>query len=90
MNLRHLSDNSDASFIPVVLYLIGLVVFGFISWRLDGILSIFRGMNLANTTDFGSYDILMYLWYAIVVIYLVFGGIWLIRTYNEREYQGGF
>jgi hypothetical protein len=49
----------------------------------------FRAMNLANTTDFGAYDILIYLWYGIVVVYLIFGGIWLIRTYNEQQYQQG-
>jgi hypothetical protein len=77
------------SFIPVVLYTTGIIIFGFISWLLDGILSMFRAMNLANTTDFGAYDILIYLWYAIVIIYLIFGGIWLIRTYTEQQYQQG-
>ena len=78
------------SFIPVVLYLTGLFVFGFVSWLLDSLLAGFRAMNLHNTTTFGAWDILMYCWYAVFIIYLLFGGIWLIRTYNERQYQEGW
>lgn len=89
MKLRPLQDDTNASFIPVALYLIGLIVFGFITWLMDGILAIFRSMNIADTTTYGAYDILIYFWYAIIIIYLVFGGIWLVRTYNEREYQEG-
>lgn len=87
--MRKLLENDDASFIPVVLYLLGLTVFGFITWMLDGILAIFVSLNLANTTSLGAYDILRFIWYGIVVIYLIFGGIWLIRTYNEYQYQQG-
>ena len=75
------------SFVPVMLYGIGLVVFGFVSWLLDGILAGFKALNIHNTTDFGAYDILIYCWYAVVVVYLIFGGIWLVRTYTERQYQ---
>jgi len=88
--MRKLIDDTNASFIPVVLYILGLFIFGFVSWLLDGILAIFRAMNLANTTDFGAYDILIYIWYGVVVIYLIFGGIWLIRSYNEQQQQGGY
>ncbi len=77
------------SFIPVVYYLTGLAVFGFLTWLLDGIAVIFRDMNIADTTTYGSYDILWYIWYGIVVVYLIFGGLWLVRKYNEREMQGG-
>ena len=90
MKLRPLTQDTNASFIPVVLYILGLILFGFLTWLLDGILSIFKGLNIANTTDFGSYDILIYIWYAVVVVYLIFGGIWLLRTYNERQYQEGY
>lgn len=89
MKLRKLTGNTDASFIPVAMYLIGLIVFGFLTWLLDGILVIFREMNIADTTTYGAYDFLWMAWYGVVVIYLIFGGIWLVRTYNEREYQGG-
>ena len=87
MKLRKLSDDTYASFIPVMMYLTGLAVFGFIYWLLDGIEKIFVGTGLAVTGD--TYDILMYLWLGIIVVYVLFGGIWVIRSYNERE-QGGY
>lgn len=90
MNLRPLTNNTEASFIPVLLYLIGLIMFGFMTWLLDGILGMFRALGIHNTTDFGAYDILVFIWYSIVVLYLIFGAIWLIRTYNEPQHQGGF
>jgi hypothetical protein len=77
------------SFIPVLMYFTGLAVFGFSYWLLDGILSIFRGTNIANTTTYHSYPLLLMLWAGIVVVYLIFGGIWLVRKYNEIEQMGG-
>jgi hypothetical protein len=78
------------SFVPVLLYSIGLAVFGFVYWLMDNILRIFIGMNIADTTTFNCYDLLIYLWTGIIVIYVIFGGLWLVRTYNERPYQEGF
>jgi hypothetical protein len=46
-------------------------------------------MNIHNTTDFTSYELLMYVWGGIVLVYLIFGGIWLIRSFQKREYIGG-
>ena len=77
------------SFIPVVLYLVGLTVFGFIYWLLDGLLVTFNAMGIADTTTYPIQDLLMFMWFGIVALYLIFGGIWLIRTYNEKEYRGG-
>lgn len=87
--MRPLKDDTNASFIPVVLYIVGITVFGFLTWLFDGILGQFRALGIHNTTDLGAYDILIFIWYGIVVIYLIMGGIWLIRTYNERQYQEG-
>jgi hypothetical protein len=74
------------SFIPVMMYLTGLAVFGFIYWLLDGIEKIFVGTGLAVAGD--TYDILLYLWLGIIVVYVLFGGIWLIRSYNESVNMG--
>ena len=76
------------SFIPVMMYLTGLAVFGIMYWLMDGILDIFTAMNIADTTTFTPYPFLLYLWSGIIIAYVVFGGIWLIRKYNEREYYG--
>ena len=70
-------------FTNVVLYLIGLVVFGFVYWILNGIVDIIKVAGIHNTTDFTSYDLLMLVWGGIVVVYLIFGGVWLIRCYQR-------
>lgn len=77
------------SFSNVILYIAGLVVFGFIYWLLNGITDIFRSMNIHNTTDFTSYELLMYIWGGIVLVYLIFGGIWLIRSFQRQTNTGG-
>jgi len=70
------------SFVPVTKYLIGLGVFGFIYWLLDGILTLFinEGVHTAGT----GFDIIHALWTAGLLVYMIFGGWWVIRTYNER------
>jgi len=94
MNLRPLTEDTTGSFIPVILYIIGITVFGFLTWLLDGILVIFREnpvLSASWTTEaYDVNDILWFIWYGIIIIYLIVGGIWLIRTYNEQQYQGGF
>ena len=75
------------SAIPVLQYSIGIGVFGFVYWLLDGILDTMKATGVSET---GSvYDIMIFLWLAILVIYLIFGGIWVVRKYNEAEYRGG-
>ena len=76
------------SFTNVILYLIGLVVFGFVYWLLDGITDIIVAANIANTTDFTSYDLILYVWAGIVVVYLIFGGIWMIRSFQRGSMYG--
>ena len=71
------------------MYFIGLVVFGFIYWLLDGMMDIFVATNVADTTTFTVYPLLMYVWAGIVVVYLVVGGIWLIRSFQKQTYEGG-
>jgi len=74
----------------VLLYLIGLVLFGFMYWLMNGILDIGKATGLADTTTYTVYPLLLLLWSAIIVIYVIFGGIWLIRSYNEfNQYYGG-
>jgi hypothetical protein len=73
----------------VFLYLIGLVVFGLIYWLLDGILDIIKATNVADTTTFTSYDLMLYVWAGIVIVYAIFGGIWLIRSFQTKDYTPG-
>ena len=75
------------SFLPVIMYLTGLAVFGFIYWLMDGILKIMESTGIHRTGN--TYDFLLYIWLGIIVLYVLFGGIWLIRKYNELQYQQG-
>lgn len=76
------------SFIPALEYVIGIPVVGFVAYLMNGII-----MDIADTGVHQTgmiYSFLTYLWVGSLVIYLVFGGIWVVRKYNEQEYPGGF
>jgi len=73
------------SAIHVIEYLAGIGFFGLTYWLLDGILD---EIQPVSATD-GPFDLMLYFWIGVIFIYLIFGGIWLARKYNEQEYQGG-
>jgi hypothetical protein len=74
------------SFIHVFEYIAGLGVFGMAYWLLNGIVeSIEDGTNPSGDV----YNLYMYVWVGAVIMYLIFGGIWVARKYAEKEYQGG-
>lgn len=66
------------------------MVFGFIYWLLDGMMDIFVRTGVADTTTFTVYPLLMFVWAGIVVVYLVFGGIWLVRSFQQQTMIGGY
>ena len=71
------------SFLPVLEYLGGLCLFGFVYWLVDGIM-----LELSIMTRTGdTYDFLMFIWVGIIVFYLLIGGVWLVRKYTEPEYM---
>lgn len=72
------------SFIPVFQYLGGIGVFGLLYWLMNGILRDIQSI----ATEGSALDILLFFWLAILVVYLIFGGIWVSRKYNEQEYRG--
>ena len=76
------------SFIPVLQYIAGVGVFGFCYWITNGIMEhmINSGVSQTGTTM----DLLHAFWTSIIIIYIIFGGWWVIRKYNEQEYRGGF
>ena len=76
------------SFIPALAYGIGIGVFSFIGWVLNGILDEFKLSGFSQTGD--VYNLFNYVWIGLFILYLVFGGIWAVRQYNEQKYQGGF
>ena len=72
---------------PVIAYAVGIGVFGFVYWLLNGVLTLFIDIGYHQTGD--VYNFLNYLWLGSLVVYLIFGGIWVARKYNELEYQRG-
>jgi len=75
------------SFVPVLQYGLGLGFFGFIYWLMDGILDIIKEANVHETGTI--YDFLLYLWAGCLIVYIIFGGWWMIRKYNEDQYTTG-
>lgn len=69
----------------VMEYLMGLAFFGLGYWLLDGI-----QVELQTVSETGNvYDLALYVWIGIIIIYLIFGGIWVVRKYSEKELQEG-
>ena len=66
----------------VFLYVLGIVVFGIMYWLIGGILGIIIDTGVADTTTYSCWDIMWYVWCGLVIVYLVFGGIWLIKSYK--------
>jgi hypothetical protein len=73
------------SFIPVLKYGLGLGVFGFTYWLLNSILALFISASVHETGT--TFNILHALWTAGLIAYMIFGGWWLIRMYDEQQYQ---
>ena len=74
------------SFLPVMAYGGGLVVFSMAYYFLDPVVQ-------AIATDSGSsgmtHELMLFMWSAALIVYLVFGGYWMISRYNEMNYRGG-
>jgi len=56
-------------------------------WLFDGIMDDFIALGISETGN--VYNLLFYFWTGILIVYLIFGGWWVIRKYNEQQYMGG-
>jgi len=74
----------------VIDYIIGLGLFGFVYWILDG--GFIAEVIEADVATQGTVlDFYMYIWAGVVLIYLLFGAMWLPRKINEwRDERGKF
>ena len=76
------------SFIPVFVYIVGIAVFGVTYYIIDGMLDAILSTNVGESGI--VMDLFIYLWAGILIIYLIFGGWWMIRKYNETEYRSEY
>lgn len=75
------------SFIPVLQYGFGIAFFGFIYWIMDAVVEEFIQTGLAVSGN--AYNLMWYVWAGILIVYLIFGGWWVVRKYNEDQYLRG-
>lgn len=61
-------------------------MFGLVYWLLDGIKD---SIETATSPSGDVYSFMVYAWIGSIIIYLLFGGIWVARKYAEQEYRGG-
>lgn len=54
---------------------------------MNGIMDDFIAVGIHETGTL--YSLLTYMWAGVLLIYLIFGGIWVVRKYNELEYRQG-
>jgi len=73
------------SFIPVLQYCVGIAVFGFVYYLLDGILEEFLNVGVHKTNL--TFEFLFYMWAGSLIVYLIFGGWWVIREYAVKGFD---
>jgi len=75
------------SALPVLGYVIGIGIFTIAGYFLNNIIEIFvdAGIHQGGTV----FPLLQYIWTGVFIIFLIFGGVYVIRQYNEKQYQGG-
>lgn len=75
------------SFIPALSYVAGIGVMGWTGWILGGIKQDLVDIGIHESGTVWSF--LLYLWTGMFVVYLIFGGYYVIRQYNEDRYSRG-
>jgi len=73
---------------PVIGYVFGIGIFAAAGWFLNGIKDAILGVGLHQNNDVLVF--FQYVWTATFILFLIFGGIYVIRQYNEKSYTGGF
>ena len=74
------------SALPIIAFISGLFTMGFLFWLLDDIVQLFA--TVATQGD--VYNLMLFLWSASLIVYLVFGGWYTIRLYDESKYPGQY
>jgi len=62
-------------------YMFGLGLFGLAYWIYNGIIVEFKGVSSTHEV----YDFANYFWWGALIIYLIFGAFWFIRSLKEWD-----
>jgi len=73
------------SALPVISYLGGIIVFGMAYYFLSPVFDAVKTVSESGA----SYMLINALWVGLLLIYLIFGGYYMISRYNEESYGGG-
>jgi len=73
---------------PALAYVIGIGIFSIAGWFLNGIKDVFVDSNIYTSNS--VFTLFQYVWTGAFIIFLIGGGLYLIRQYNEKQYQGRF
>lgn len=83
--MRSLKDNNEASAIPALSYILANIVFGLTMWFLNGIF-----VELRFVSETGDvYNFGLWMWDAIIIVFIIGSGFWLIRQYTKKAYRWG-
>ena len=76
------------SFIPVMEYIVSYIAFGITYWLLFGIMGMFIDSGVHYPGD--TYNLLHYYWEGVVLVFIVFTGIYVVRKYQKFDRTGGY
>lgn len=79
------SDNTGSA-IPIFEYIAAIIIFGLVYWFLNGILTEFTFVSATGDT----YNLGMYIWVAIIIVFLIGASVYVIRRYTKKQYGGGY
>lgn len=80
-----LKKDDNGSALPVLAYLAGIVVFGMVYWFMNLLHIDLRFVSLQGN----PFGLITFTWTAIVIVYIIFGAIWLIKQYRTKQYPYG-
>jgi len=83
--MRQFWNDDSGSILPVFAFIAGLFVLGFLYYILNEVVTVFTTLDATGSV----HSFMLFIWSAILIVYLVFGGWYTVRLYNERNYPGG-
>ena len=67
----------------IVIYVGNYIIWGATYWFIAGIFHLIVGAKAHYTGQ--TADLMMYYWDFMIIVFIIFTGIWLIRQYNKEK-----